>query len=295
MPNIDSPDLVRKSTIVVLVTTFNRVNQTVKCIDSLYRAQPDEVDFKLILVDAGSNDGTPETIRTRYQDKGPVVIEVTSDHYWAMGMRVAWSKAQQISYDFILWLNDDVILYKNSISNMLESWHKKTHPAVMVGALESKQDGSITYSGYRREHARRPLNLTMLSPSNDEQHCDTLNGNVVLIPAAVDRSVGGFPSKYTHSLADLAYGFEIRNSGAAIYLVCRVVGTCERDGSSAVWTDTGRPLRDRFKELRGPKGLPFGPWLRFCLSYGGPAGLLNAIKPYVLLLKGSGVLGRWLR
>ena len=269
-------------TIAVLMTTFNRLQKTIRCLDSLYGSSFDRaVDIRVFLVDASSTDGTADVIADMYREKKIEVYTVSSDHYWAMGMRYAWTHAQAIGYDQLLWLNDDVVLYSDSLNRMLSNIDTAWTPSVAIGALINESNGEISYSGYRRKTRARPLDVEMVTPGSSAKNCDTMNGNVVLVPAQVDRMAGGFPESYIHALADFAYGFEIRKLNIQILLVPGVVGVCERDEHHRKWLDRDLHVWQRLREVAGPKALPPKTWIRYCLKYGGPLGILNGIKPYV--------------
>ena len=267
--------------IKVLMATFNRVDDTLACLNSVFSSQLDSgTNLSVILVDAGSSDGTLD--RVSKLGRNIDSYSVSSDHFWAMAMRKAWVIAQESNYDFLLWLNDDVTLYQHSIQSMIDTSRQMARNNVVVGAVVSESSGEITYSGYRTPSLTHPLRLQMLSPTNEVQRCDTLNGNVVLTPAEPDYAVRGFPEGYEHGLADIAYGFELRKKKIPILLMPGIVGTCERQIPLRPWLDGSVPIKERIRALRGPKGLPFTIWMRFCLRYGGPLGLANAVKPYAL-------------
>ncbi|MBJ7323344.1 MAG: glycosyltransferase family 2 protein [Rhodococcus sp.] len=265
--------------IKVLMATFNRVEDTLNCLQSLFSSQLDSsIKIRVILVDAGSSDGTLDRVAALNKDIDS--YSASPDHYWAMAMRKAWLIAQESSYDFLLWLNDDVTLSGNAIQQLVNTSQAEKSTNVVVGAVKSEETGKTTYSGYRTPSPTRRLQLQMLNPTNEVQRCDTLNGNVVLASSASDYAVDGFPKGYGHGLADIAYGFELTRKKIPILLMPDYVGTCERQIPLKLWLDPSVPINARLRALRGPKGLPIRTWSKFCIRYGGPLGVVNAVKPY---------------
>lgn len=274
------------TSIVVLMTSFNRAELTVRCIRKLFEsARVPGVEIRVILVDASSNDGTVEMVERLSEDVE--IHTVGSDHYWAMGMRVAWNAAQSSAYDYLLWLNDDVLLADGALEKLLSVANSFGNQAVVVGAVQSQVDNSITYSGFEHSSNIFPLRLRHVLPGSDPRQCSTLNGNIVLSPAECDRKIGGFPQGYSHALADLAYGFDMVRSGIKIYLAPGIAGNCERQAPDDRWRDPNYPLLERFRILKSPKGLPISSWFRFCFRYGGPFGVAIAAKPYLQLVMTS--------
>ncbi|MFD3811651.1 glycosyltransferase family 2 protein [Rhodococcus sp. NPDC058639] len=266
------------------MTTHNRVAVTLRCLNALAAVETDDdVELTVVLADAGSSDGTLKAVLEAHPDV--VSISLTSDKYWAEGMRSAWEQAQSLDYDYILWLNDDVVLGRLALTTLLDTLDCGSHRAVAVGALVDPVTGEVTYSGFRqRSKLLRPLALEPVLPDSEVMECDTLNGNVVLIPAEIDRELGGFPHGYVHGMADLAYGFAARRSGFPVLVHPDPVGLCSRNPVAGSWEDPGLRLNERFKTLAGPKGLPPRVWIRFCIRHGGIVGPLLAMSPYMRVL-----------
>ena len=64
-------------------------------------------------------------------------------------MHIAWEKAiiDDLNYDFYLWLNDDVIIKDNGLSNLINDALNNNN-SVICGVMESKiVKDTITYGG----------------------------------------------------------------------------------------------------------------------------------------------------
>jgi len=62
------------------------------------------------------------------------------------------------------------------------------------------------------------------------------------------------------------------------------VGECARHGGLDPWRRPGTTLKERYRALTGPKGLPVGEWKEFCRRYAGPWWALYWLAPYVKAL-----------
>lgn len=268
--------------IVILMTTHNRVEVTLRCLASLHEMRTaDGLELAVVLADAGSADGTVGAVSEQYPDV--TCLKISADHYWAEGMRYAWEYAQSMPFDYLLWLNDDVTLYPDALQTLFDT-ERDGGKAIIVGALVDPADGSVTYSGFKRHSSIRPLTLSPIAPNGTAVRCDTLNGNVVLVPKDIDSRLGGFPVGYVHSMADLAFGFEAKRHSIPVTVSVRPVGECRRNSIAGTWEDPSLAVGTRIRKLHSPKGLPPRIWPRFCTRYGGMAGVMAATSPYRRIL-----------
>ncbi|MCK0090485.1 glycosyltransferase [Rhodococcus sp. F64268] len=270
--------------ISVLMTTHNRVETTLQCLRTLDALViPDGIEITPVVVDAGSIDGTLMRVQEEFPEA--TAVGVSKDIFWAQGMRTAWELAQKLDYDYILWLNDDVELYPDALTNLFAELSDA--PGIAVGTVVDPDSKELTYSGFRQRSRMRPFKLELVDPRNSDGRCVTLNGNVVLVPASIDRSLGGFPDGYIHAMADLAFGFEATKMGIPIKLTGAPVGQCSRNETRGTWVDDKLEMRDRFTKVKGPKALPTAVWFRFCMRYGGVVGPLCFASPYLRILSAA--------
>ena len=95
--------------IFICISVYNRVELTIKCIESIYRQKFN--DFKIIICDDGSSDGTCDIIRERYSEV--IVLKGNGNLWWAGGTNQCIQKALQMSNsdnDYIFTLNNDTEL-----------------------------------------------------------------------------------------------------------------------------------------------------------------------------------------
>ena len=97
----------------VLLTCFNRKKHTLTCLNQLFFLSQ-EID--VYVVDDNSSDGTSAAILEQFPDVH--LIKGNGNLFWNRGMHLAWKHASKHKYDFYLWLNDDVVLYKNCFDEM---------------------------------------------------------------------------------------------------------------------------------------------------------------------------------
>ena len=101
--------------VAIVVTAYNRLEKTKRCVESVLQYSSD-VNYVLVLIDNGSDDGTLEYFRN-VQYKHTLVIHIEKN----LGPGFpAYIVDRYISARFISFLADDLILTKNWLSNLLK-------------------------------------------------------------------------------------------------------------------------------------------------------------------------------
>lgn len=266
--------------IVVIVATFNRPASTLACLQSVYTSTlPHKVSIKIVVVDASTNDDTEGLTVSNFP--GVTFIRVPSDYFWARSMRTGWESVQDKDYDFVMWLNDDVVLAPDAINSLLATSASLPMNCVAVGATRGLLNSGVSYGGKPFGPRFAPLNGSRLEPKAYPQEIGVFDGNVVLIPRALDLRNGGFPSDYIHQFADTAYAIRAKKKKISVRLAPGYAGTCEINTSANLWQDVRYPFHTRLKHLMSCKGREPREWLRFCKEIGGAVGALYFLSPYV--------------
>lgn len=273
--------------VVVLIACHNRRETTVRCLRSLIGQDGPEVSVRVVLTDDGSTDGTAQAAREVWP--GIEVLEGSGTLFWAKAMALAASAAGE--YDFLLWLNDDVVLDPGALSRLLRTHRSLSGSGngepIVVGSLRDPRTGAVTYSGVRRRNRLRPMSFSTIVPTGLPVQAETMNGNLVLIPRRVVRTVGQIDARFSHGLADFDYGLRARSLGCSIWVAAGTLGTCARNSPQGVWTDRALPVRERLRLMCAPKGLPPASWWRFTRRHAGPLWPMYWLSPYVRLLAGA--------
>lgn len=232
--------------IAILLTCHNRKSKTIQCLDALYACDlPNEYCFDIYLVDDGSTDGTTEAVRAEYSKVN--IIQGSGNLYWNRGMYLAWQSAvKQKEYDFYIWLNDDTILFKNAIDLFVIESTKENFNSILVGATRDS-NYKISYSAYSKDGLK-------LFPNGHWQKSCYFNGNFVLIPKNVFKSIGYNDKFYRHSFGDFDYGYRAFKKGFDVLLSPIPLGYCDSNISKKKWLDKNYSLLKRLKFLYSPLG-----------------------------------------
>jgi GT2 family glycosyltransferase len=275
--------------LAILLAVFNRREKSLEGLRHLHQAlavagQTADV----YLVDDGSTDGTADAVAAAFP--ATRVVRHAGGLYWCRAMHLAWTQALPGVYDHYLWLNDDTLLTPDGLGRMLAisaEQARRGEPAVVVGAVCDATTGQTSYSAMHRRSRGRAMRFTMVMPSAQPQICETMNGNVVLVPAAVVARVGIIDPAFEHGMGDFDYGLRVSGAGLALLLCAGHVGNCSRNPSAQTFLDRSAGLRHRMRHMLSPKGLPWRSWLRFTRRHAGAAWPLYFIWPYVRVLLSS--------
>ncbi len=266
--------------VAVLITCFNRRQQTLACLRTLL-TQVDMAGYTLAvyLLDAGT-DGTADAVAAEF----PAVQRIAghADLYWAGGMRQAWQQALGEPAELYLWLNDDVQLMPDALARLLADYQQLLAAGHQVGALVGTMAAAqpsvateqlvASYGGRRSLSPWFPLQFgPVLQPQSAPQRCDFINGNLCLIPAAAVEAIGILSERYTHSMADYDYGLRLARAGFSLWLASAFHGFCPLHDPALSVLNKKRPFFARLRSLQRPNvWAPAAEWAYFVRCHGGP-------------------------
>ena len=262
---------------MVLMSTHNRPSMLLRSISSLR----DSIGKKRILIsltNSGKDVSIPSlpNLETRTSRADP-------ESFWAESMY----KSSEIllgtsSPSTVMWLNEDVILFPNSVETLLKVM-EDNNADIVIGQTCSK-DSEISYGGYKRRSNFLPLHFERILATTQPIVADTFNGNIVLISPQAVRTLGSFLPGYKHTLADIAYGLEATRKGLKALVAPGFSGICEPNTTVNSSLDVSSPRRSRIQALNKPHGIPIAQQLKFSIRYGGVLGVLYVFSTYLRFL-----------
>lgn len=269
-----------QSRIAVLLTCHNRVDRTLTCLTTLAAQTETAVELDVVLVDAGSSDGTAAAVRQRFPDV--TVLERGPELFWNGGMRVALASAYEREPNLYLWLNDDVALDPDALQSLLrchdELSQTRQSPAIVAGSTRDPVTGRATYGGVVRPDRLRQMRYQLVTPADHAQQVETMNGNCVLVPREVVERIGNLAEVFTHGMGDYDYGHRATRAGCEVWIAPGTIGTCARNPSVA----RASSFSEQRQRLTSPTGgLPPHEWLVFARRWAGPVWPLYVLSPYV--------------
>ena len=271
--------------LAVLVTCHNRRDTTLACLKVIYEQN---ATFDVFLVDDGSSDGTADAVKRHYPEVN--VIEGNGNLFWVGGMRLAFAEAMKHGYNYYLWLNDDTLLEPNALQKLLNAHQlliERDYPnSIVVGSVKDPATGEHTYGGRIRSKSWFSNTFKPMKPTNELKECDTMQGNIVLIPNLVAKKVGNLDAEFIHTMGDLDYGLRARQLGCSIWVSSGYVGTCSRNSVCGSWADMNLPLAKRLQKVFQTKAFPIRAWTVFVKRHSGQFWFIFWTFPYLRALIG---------
>lgn len=241
-------------TIAVLMTCYNRVETTLRCLRSLFsQAMPDGYEIEVWLVDDASPDKTGERVTKVFPQVN--VIQSPGNLFWCKGMRLAWDKAAEAKdYDAYLWLNDDVELYSGAVRMVVQDYLE----------VAGEWAESVVYGSFAAERGSQKVSYGCVVKRGDSSpfHPDGVphevqgetTGNFVFVSRAAFLAAGKICGKFRHGVADTDYGLVLAEKGCRKYVASGIVGWCRPNLAASCAQLREMSLRQRVALLWAPKG-----------------------------------------
>ncbi len=269
--------------VLAIMTCFNRLDQTRKCIDSLLKQE--QIKWQFVITDDGSTDGTWEYLSQR---KDVIVLQGDGSLFYSGGMRVAIDRAKKIceekEYDAILLLNDDVYFHEGAIMKMMQDIQGKE--ALLAGNIcNTKKE--FTYGAKKKKSLWRPTYVQSMPDGMFSERADLANGNCILIPYQLFRRIPNIDDIYIHSLGDYDYTLTASKI-APIYGTNYWVGICEDDHEEqTAWTNRKLSVKNRIILKESAKGNPTKQWFYYLnKNYGIFTAILFTVHDYIKIFTG---------
>lgn len=243
--------------IAVIMTVHNRRDKTIFCLKSLYNSLLDGIHLSVFLTDDGSTDNTSEEVNKLFPDVN--ILSGDGTLFWNRGMELAWLEARKEKFDYYLWLNDDTILFNDSIINLLKLAQANINTIVVGSTVDYKNE--ISYGGRTNDY-----NHSLIKPNpNIAIPCDTFNGNIVLIPSIIVNKIGVNAHFFRHSFGDIEYGLRAQKMGFKSIIAPGIYGKCDRNFPIPKFMDSNISLIKRLNILYSPLG--FNPNEAFYIDF----------------------------
>jgi GT2 family glycosyltransferase len=224
----------------ICIPVHNRAHFTVRCLESL--AKQTRKDFRLVICDDGSTDGTTEIIHGQYPQA--VVLSGDGNLWWTGGINRCIEYVLQHSRDAggcVVTLNNDLEVPPDYLASLVEAARRYPR-AIITSVGVDIQTGQIVTPGDR--HNWVTATSSPIDPARDYLPEDSLMGRVThaagrgtLIPLEVFRIIGLFDEQHLpHYGADFDFTHRARRAGYNV-LVCfaaRVLSHVEETGMTKI-------------------------------------------------------------
>lgn len=251
----------------VIIPIHNRIHFTRSCLLSL-RTQTLN-DFRIIVVDDGSTDGSNEMIRSEFPEV--ILLHGDGNLWWTgamnLGLQYVLERANQ--NDYVLTLNNDTVVRPHYLETLLSS--ASNHPRSLIGSVavsdenESRVvDGGVRVNWLTAKHILLGVEKKyedLFDSSSLITQVDVLPGRGTLIPVEVFQNIGLYDSVHLpHYGADYEFSVRAKRNGFDLLLDHKavVVSRVSSTGlSNAVRSLTWQELAQSFISIRSPNNIRY--------------------------------------
>jgi len=207
--------------ISIIILNYNNDKDTVECVNSVKML--DYPDFEIILVDNGSSDGSYEKLKERFGNL--MFIRNPKNLGFAEGNNVGIRQALANSADYVLVLNNDTIIDKNFLNEMLAA--SKRHPKALIFGPKiyfADDQKKLWYAGGKINRLTGlPYHIGENKMDNgqydNEREVEFVTGCAMFIKTELFDSIGFFDPDYFCFCEDADLCFRARKRGTRLVYV----------------------------------------------------------------------------
>lgn len=115
--------------VAIVILNWNGRQDTLECLKSLEKLKVENYRLQTFVVDNGSTDGSVDAIAQRYKNIN--VIKNRENLGFAQGNNVGIRRALKNDSDYIILLNNDTIIDKNLVANLLASFEENPEAGII--------------------------------------------------------------------------------------------------------------------------------------------------------------------
>ena len=198
-----------------IVLNWNLYEETVQCIEGLLsQSYP---NMKVLLVDNGSMDGSPEKLRERFRDIE--VIENRKNLGYAEGNNVGIRRALEGGADYLFIINNDALAEKDAVERLVECAERNPAIAVVGAKTLLYTDPSVIYGAWGVKNYRNVVTRIEGENCPDgeryemERDVDYVLGCAFLVRGEAARRVGLMDPEYFAYHDELDWCERLRKEG----------------------------------------------------------------------------------
>jgi GT2 family glycosyltransferase len=259
--------------VYIVLLNWNHYDDTKRCLDSLAAAT--YPNFKIIIVDNGSADGSGQQLQTEY----PHLRFIFNNRNlgFSRGCNVGIREALEDSQcAYVLLLNNDATVSPNFLEPAVKMAESDGRIGMVGGKIFHAPDSNIlSYTGGYVSRWRGQIIARGLNEVDDGQYEEAgevgfVIGALMLIKREVLENVGLLPEEYFFGVEDLDYSLTVQARGYKLYYVPQFIAYHLGGGSQYSWEPKYLYNGYRGKLILLQKHLPFGLfpiWKIFLVLY----------------------------
>lgn len=178
--------------VAIIVLNWNNYPDTEACLESL--SDICYSNYRTIVVDNGSTDGSTDKLKRAYSDEVDDFIENKENLGYAGGNNVGIRKALSEGVDYVLLLNNDTIVTPNFLEQLVTVAEYVDQTGVVGPKILNSNDKTVQSTGFRQSPIFPFYKRD--GPETTRWECDYVHGCCVLISEEVFEEIGLLDEEY---------------------------------------------------------------------------------------------------
>jgi hypothetical protein len=246
--------------ISISIIHFGELETTIKCLESLDNLNLLNIEIKVIIINNDSNIEFPD-VKKKFSKFLVVTINNTENKGFSGGHNQGFRFAVKNNSDYHIVLNNDVIVDKNLVINLLKCYqkdekigivspkiyftkghefHKKRYSEKELGKVIWYAGGIIDWDNLINKH--KGVDEVDKGQFDEDLKTDFATGACAMLPIEVIKKVKGFDNRYFLYYEDGDMNMRIKREGYKIYYCAKAFMWHNNAGSSG----SGSQLQDYY-------------------------------------------------
>lgn len=218
-----------------ILINYRNPEDTVACIESIAASKPE--GFRILLVNNHAADGSEAMLRAALKASGveSVYLDPGKNIGFTGGVNLGIAKALEGGAGHVMLLNNDTVVAPDFAARVLESI--AAHPEeVLAGRIREFATGEVSWNIGR--FSRWTGQVIHIYDADYTGEVEFVSGGLMIVPAGVWRSLGGFDDRYFMYCEDMDFCIRLKRAGVRIRY-CPAISIRHKTSSSA--TRSGTP------------------------------------------------------
>jgi len=234
--------------VAIVILTYNHYADTAECLESIKALRQDNIKLSVILVDNGSGDGTPDTVRRDFPFVQ--VIENPQNLGVPAGYNVGFTHALNENNDYILMLNNDTILAPDMLLELINISNQDPKAGIVMPKMMYYGTEATWSSGGR--YRKFPPAILMTDKRRGKEGITRMvefaPSCALLIPRRTFEKVGLFDPGFFFMFDDWDFSERVRAHGFNIWYAAnaqlwhKISKTTRGSQSAFYWRTFGASL-----------------------------------------------------
>jgi GT2 family glycosyltransferase/protoporphyrinogen oxidase len=212
----------KKPLIYSIILTFNHVEDTIECLESLQKLETEGIDFRILVVDNGSSDDTPDIVHEKFPQVE--IIETGRNLGVPWGFNVGFSHALRTGADYILMLNNDTTVAPDMLAQLVQAGKADPQAGILAPKVLYYDEPDRIWAAGGRHRAFPPAIIIMGQDKPDKAYDQPLYLEYalscgLLIHRRAFEKAGLFDPGYFFQFDDWDFSQRVRAHGLHIQFV----------------------------------------------------------------------------